>query len=134
MNQIGTEQTYPNGYRETTTGTGASDYSSAGAATKQTTGQGAQGGKSDETNIDSIANFARAIQSKVKDIPYIVPLTVGGVAFTLGVLASSRILRQVVLIAGGYAVRYALKNAPRDEIVTFAKKVVTNSFKQAQTA
>lgn len=136
MNQIGTEQTYPNGYREQTPGTGASDYSSVATSktTSQTTEKTAKGAKGDEPNVDSIANFARAIQTKVKEIPYIVPITIGGVAFTLGVLASSRILRQAVLIAGGFAVRYAIKNAPRDEIMTFAKKVVTNSFKQAQTA
>jgi hypothetical protein len=132
MNQYGTENTYPNGYREPTTSAGSTaDYGQTG---QTSTGQARQGGKDEGVNLDSIANFAKTIQSKVKDVPYIVPLTAGGVGFAIGVLASSRILRQLCLIAGGFAVRYAIKNAPRDQIMNFAKQVVANTYKQAQAA
>jgi hypothetical protein len=142
MNPTATDRSYPNGYRETT-GIGASEpYTGAGPTYPSTTDKPAaksyagqqEGGEAKATNLDSIANFAKAIQTKVKGVPYIVPIAIGGAAFTLGVLASSKILRQLTLLAGAYAMRYALQNAPKDQIMGFAKEVIVNTFKQAQRA
>jgi len=46
------------------------------------------------------------------------------------VLTSSRILRQMVIIAGGYAVKEAVKNAPKDEMMAFAKKMLVDAIQR----
>lgn len=147
MNTSGTEQYTPNGMRDQTAGSpGRSETMNQGGQTSsgyagQTSGaagqtSGSTGRKTSEkpegVSIDSLMNFARDIQTKVKDVPYLVPIAIGGAGFVLGVLASSRILRQMVVIASGYAVKYAVENAPKDEVLSFAKKIIVDSFHQAQ--
>ncbi|AUX47195.1 hypothetical protein SOCE26_087070 [Sorangium cellulosum] len=95
--------------------------------------QQAQGGEGG-VGLDALLKFAKDVQSKVKDVPYIVPIAIGGAAFAIGVLASSKILRQLTLLAGGYVVKYAIQNAPKDQIVDFAKKVVSDSFRASSRA
>ncbi|MGK3999720.1 hypothetical protein [Sorangium sp. So ce1024] len=92
--------------------------------------QGGDGGMS----LDMLLKFAKDVHGKVKDVPYIVPIAIGGAAFAIGVLASSKILRQLTLLAGGYAVKYAIQNAPKEQILDFAKKVVTDSFRASSKA
>ncbi|XXX75117.1 hypothetical protein WMF30_46425 [Sorangium sp. So ce134] len=123
MTTIGNDQytsaEYKNGIYE-----GGSQESSAHQA------QGGEGGMS----LDMLLKFAKDVQSKVKDVPYIVPIAIGGAAFAIGVLASSKILRQLTLLAGGYVVKYAIQNAPKEQIVDFAKKVVSDSFRASSRA
>jgi hypothetical protein len=83
-------------------------------------------------SLDALLKFARDVQGKIKDVPYIVPIAIGGAAFAIGVLASSKILRQLTLLAGGYVVKYAIQNAPKEEILGFAKRVVSDSFRASR--
>ncbi|WP_437481473.1 hypothetical protein [Sorangium sp. So ce1014] len=123
MTTIGNDQYTSTGYKNGIYEGGAQEGGSQESSSQQA--QGGEGGVS----LDMLLKFAKDIQGKVKDVPYIVPLAIGGAAFALGVLASSKILRQLTLVAGGYVVKYAIQNAPRDQIVDFAKKVVSDSFK-----
>jgi hypothetical protein len=137
MNNIGAE-TYspPNGYRDPGMHggihrdedlSGSKGTASAQASKTQASQQGQQ---DDSINLAKILSFAKDMQKQVKDIPYIVPIAVGGVAFTLGVLASSRILRQVVFMAGSYGLKQAIAAAPKDQIMDFAKKAVIDAIKR----
>ncbi|WP_438039521.1 hypothetical protein [Sorangium sp. So ce128] len=92
-----------------------------------------QGGEG-AVSLDMLLKFAKDIQTKVQDVPYIVPIAIGGAAFAIGVLASSKILRQLTLLAGGYAVKYAIQNVPREPIIDFAKKVVSDSYRASSRA
>jgi hypothetical protein len=140
MNPTGTEHSYPNGYRETSGTTepyaGVGQSYTGSVSTDKPAGSKpyAAPQKEEGSNLDSIANFVRTVQTKVKEIPYIVPIAIGGAGFALGVLASSRILRQLTFLSCAYAMKYALQNAPKDQIMGFAKEVLTNTFKQAQRA
>lgn len=150
MNNIGTEKsTPPNGYREPSSFEQSyRDQSAREPSPRETVRQSE--GFSEETGVSTaraqrstdqgegmrlgqIVNFARDVQAKVKEIPYIVPIAAGSAGFVLGVLASSRILRQLVFIAGGYAVKEAVKSAPKDEMLAFAKKLVVDAI-QRQSA
>jgi hypothetical protein len=138
MNTFGIEQHNPSIYRdrESTSSAGHADASYKTSSTaEQAPGKQTSGAQEhDEMSIGSILTFAKDIQAKTKEFPYLVPAMIGGAAFALGVLASSRILRQLVLMAGGYAVKYAIQNAPKDEMLSFAKKVMTDSFRAANAA
>ncbi|WP_437925932.1 hypothetical protein WMF37_43890 [Sorangium sp. So ce291] len=123
MTTIGNDQYTSGGYKN-----GIYEGGSQESGSQQA--QGGDGGMS----LDSLLKFAKDIQGKVKDVPYIVPIAIGGAAFAIGVLASSRILRQLTLLAGGYAVKYAIQNAPREQIIDFAKRVVTDSFRASSKA
>jgi hypothetical protein len=134
MNNIGAE-TYspPNGYRDPGKHGGIHrDEDLAGSAGTA----GAQASKpqasqqDDSISFGKILSFAKDVQKQVKEIPYIVPIAIGGVAFTLGVLASSRILRQVVFMAGSYGLKQAIAAAPKDQIMEFAKKAVVDAIKR----
>ncbi|WP_437598157.1 hypothetical protein [Sorangium sp. So ce590] len=123
MTIIGNDQYTSAGYKNGIYEGGAQEGGAQESSSQQA--QGGEGGVS----LDMLLKFAKDIQGKVKDVPYIVPLAIGGAAFALGVLASSKILRQLTLVAGGYVVKYAIQNAPKDQIIDFAKKVVSDSFK-----
>jgi hypothetical protein len=123
MTTIGNDQYTSTGYKN-----GIYEGGSQESGSQESSSQQAQGGEGG-VSLDRLLKFAKDIQGKVKDVPYIVPLAIGGAAFALGVLASSKILRQLTLVAGGYVVKYAIQNAPRDQIVDFAKKVVSDSFR-----
>ncbi|WP_437325172.1 hypothetical protein [Sorangium sp. So ce381] len=120
---ISNEQYTSGGYKNGIYEGGSQESGSHEPGAPQT--QGGEGAVS----LDMLLKFAKDIQAKVKDVPYIVPIAIGGAAFTIGVLASSKILRQLTLLAGGYAVKYAIQNVPREPIVDFAKKVVSDSFR-----
>lgn len=128
MTTIGNDQYTSAGYKNGIYEGGSQESGSQDSSAEQA--QGGEGGMS----LDMLLKFAKDIQGKVKDVPYIVPLAIGGAAFALGVLASSKILRQLTLVAGGYVVKYAIQNAPKDQIVDFAKKVVSDSFRASSRA
>lgn len=134
MNNIGAE-TYspPNGYRDPGMhgGIHRDEDLSGSKGTASAQGSKPQAGQQDDSiNLAKILSFAKDMQKQVKEIPYIVPIAVGGVAFTLGVLASSRILRQVVFMAGSYGLKQAIASAPKDQIMDFAKKAVIDAIKR----
>jgi hypothetical protein len=118
---------------------GNDQYTSAGykngihEGSQEPSAQQAQGGEG-AMSLDMLLKFARDIQGKVMDVPHIVPIAIGGAGFALGVLASSKILRQLTLLAGGYVVKYAIQNAPKEQIVGFAKKVVSDSYRASSRA
>ncbi|XXT17809.1 hypothetical protein WME94_47005 [Sorangium sp. So ce429] len=128
MTTIGNDQYTSGGYKNGIYEGGSQESGSQESGSQQA--QGGDGGMS----LDSLLKFAKDIQGKVKDVPYIVPIAIGGAAFAIGVLASSRILRQLTLLAGGYVVKYAIQNAPKEQIIDFAKRVVTDSFKASSRA
>ena len=128
MTTIGNDQYTSGGYKN-----GIYEGGSQESGSQESGSQQAQGGGGG-VSLDSLLKFAKDIQGKVKDVPYIVPIAIGGAAFAIGVLASSRILRQLTLLAGGYVVKYAIQNAPKDQILDFAKKVVTDSFQASSKA
>lgn len=135
MNTTDFEQRVMNGYCEPTSEASQPRvprdfHESTGKATDRQ----ASGARGQDASLDSVLKFAKGIQTKVKDNPYIVPIAIGGAAFTIGVLASSRILRKVVFFAGAYVLKYAIENAPKDEIMDFAKKVITDSFRASSAA
>ncbi len=128
MSTIGNEEYTPGGYQN--------GIYEPGSGTQESGAQGSQQGSQSQgggVTLDVLLKFAKDVQSKVKDVPYIVPIAIGGAAFTVGVLASSRILRQLTFLAGGYVVKYALQNAPKEQIIDFAKKVITDSFHASRT-
>lgn len=138
--ESGSSYSYPNG-ASSASGTsqvgrgsqsGASTDSNGGQATSQS--PGASGSEQGGSQMDSLIQAAQRITSRVAKSQYSLPIAIGGAAFLLGALASSRILRQIVLIAGGYAVKYAIAHAPKDEIVDFAKNFVKTSIMQPRTA
>jgi hypothetical protein len=135
MSNYGGESTVPpNGYREPglrdRTMQGDHVYGDVDPPKPQAAGadkaEGASKGQG--IGLNQILNFAKDMQSKVKDIPYIVPIAAGAAGFVPGTLVSSRILRQIVLLAGGYAVKQAVAAAPKDEIFAFAKKVIVDAI------
>lgn len=128
MTTIGNDQYTSAGYKN-----GIYEGGSQEAGSQESSSQQAQAGEGG-MSLDMLLKFAKDIQGKVKDVPYIVPLAIGGAAFALGVLASSKILRQLTLLAGGYVVKYAIQNAPKDQIADFAKKVVSDSFRASSRA
>ncbi|WP_437936216.1 hypothetical protein [Sorangium sp. So ce341] len=128
MSTIGNDQYTSTGYKN-----GIYEGGSQEAGSQESSSQQAQGGDG-AMSLDMLLKFAKDVQSKVKDVPYIVPIAIGGAAFAIGVLASSKILRQLTLLAGGYVVKYAIQNAPKDQIVDFAKKVVSDSFRASSRA
>jgi len=148
MDNIGAEKsTPPNGYRDyregdlrepavktegtsADTGYRAGVQQSAGNAERSAGYSQKSAGQGEGMRFGQIMNFAKDVQTKVKDIPYIVPIAFGGAGFVLGVLASSRILRQVVLFAGSYALKQAVKNAPTDEMLSIAKKMVIDAIQR----
>jgi hypothetical protein len=128
---IGSEQsssyTHPNGATSTSGTSQAGRASSGGGqASSQSSGGGSQ--------MDSLVQTAQRITSQMVKSPYSLPIAIGGAAFVLGALASSKILRQLVLVAGAYAVKYAMANAPKDEMLEFAKNFVKTSIAQPQSA
>ncbi|WP_437525938.1 hypothetical protein WME79_40010 [Sorangium sp. So ce726] len=125
---IGNDQYTSGGYKN-----GIYEGGSQESGSHEPGAQQAQGGEG-AVNLDMLLKFAKDIQTKVKDVPYIVPIAIGGAAFAIGVLASSKILRQLTLLAGGYAVKYAIQNVPREPIVDFAKKVVSDSYRASSRA
>ncbi|WP_437568861.1 hypothetical protein [Sorangium sp. So ce542] len=128
MSTIGNDQYTSTGYKN-----GIYEGGSQETGSQESSSQQAQGGDG-AMSLDMLLKFAKDVQSKVKDVPYIVPIAIGGAAFAIGVLASSKILRQLTLLAGGYVVKYAIQNAPKDQIVDFAKKVVSDSFRASSRA
>jgi hypothetical protein len=84
--------------------------------------------------MDSLIQSAQRLTSSVVKSQYSLPIAIGGAAFILGALASSKILRQLVLVAGAYAVKYAIANAPKDEMLEFAKNFVKASIAPQQSA
>lgn len=129
MNPIGNEQyTPPNGIASRYEST-SSDFSQQSGQSGAST-QGAQSKQSQQGKQSELGQFAE----RIKGIPYIVPVTIGGAAFLLGVLASSKILRTAVLLAGTYALKYAVQNAPKQEMMDYAKKIVVDAIKHPQSA
>lgn len=129
MNPIGNEQyTPPNGIASRYESS-SSDFSAqsgqSGASTQSTQGQ-----QSKQSKQSELGQFAQ----RVRDIPYIVPVAIGGAAFLLGVLASSKILRTAVMLAGTYALKYAVQNAPKQEMMDYAKKIVVDAIKHPHSA
>ena len=146
MNNI-SDQNSTYGYRDQASGAGSAGASQAGrsgqsisqpasggASTASSGAQSAATSGSSQTSGQDFVQTAKSIGSKVSASPYTLPIAIGGVAFILGALASSKILRQIVLIAGGYAVKYAIQNAPKDEILDYAKNFVKSSLAQPRTA
>ncbi|MGK4001880.1 hypothetical protein WMF31_04610 [Sorangium sp. So ce1036] len=126
MTTIGNEQYASSEYRNGTYEGAAQEPGAHASHASQ--GQDSDGGM----RLDVLLKLARDVQGKIKDVPYIVPIAIGGAAFAIGVLASSKILRQLTLLAGGYVVKYAIQNAPKEEILGFAKKVVSDSFRASR--
>ena len=151
MNTNGIDQYTPSNHHEPMTGVNGSQphasRESFGAArepfgathkpfgaTESAANKQASGAPKATLSIDTLLKFANDLKTKAQNVPYLIPIAAGGVGFTLGVLASSRILRKVALLGGAYGVRYAIQNAPKDEILSFAKKVVTDAFHAANAA
>ncbi len=124
---IGSEQgsmhNYPNGASST------SGTSQAGRGTSGASGSVQTGGQ-----MDSVIQTAQRVGSQMMKSPYSLPIAIGGAAFVLGALASSRILRQLVFFGCAYAVKYAVANAPKDQIADYAKNFIKASFSQQQSA
>lgn len=135
MNNIGADtHSPPNGYHDPSKH-GVSQHDEDLASSKGMTGVQASKPQASQQQNDSITfgkivSFAKDVQKHIKEIPYIVPIAVGGVAFTLGVLASSRILRQAAFMASGYGLKQAIAAAPKDQIMEFAKKAVVDAIKR----
>ena len=125
---IGNEQYASGGYKN-----GIYEGGSHEPGANEAGAQPTQGGEG-AVSLDMLLKFAKDIHAKVKDVPYIVPIAIGGAAFAIGVLASSKILRQLTVLAGGYAVKYAIQNVPREPIIDFAKKVVSDSYRASSSA
>ncbi|WP_437588173.1 hypothetical protein [Sorangium sp. So ce1000] len=123
MTTIGNDQYTSGGYKN-----GVYEGDAHESGSREPGAQQAQSGEGG-VSLDMLLRFAKDIQGKVKDVPYIVPIAIGGAAFTIGVLASSKILRQLTLLAGGYVVKYAIQNVPKEPIIDFAKKVVSDSYR-----
>jgi hypothetical protein len=139
---IGSEQgspyTYPNGASATggtsQAGRASSGQSSAGSSGGQASSQSSGSAQGGGSQMDSLVQTAQRITSQVVKSQYSLPIAIGGAAFILGALASSKILRQLVLVAGAYAVKYAIAHAPKDEMLDFAKNFVKTSLAQPQSA
>jgi hypothetical protein len=122
----GASHSHPNG---TTSTSGASPFARSGQS--QTSSSPAE---ASESGVDQVKQTAQRIGSQMWGSPYSLPIAIGGAAFILGTLASSRILRQLVLLAGVYAVKYAVQNAPKDQIMDYAKNYVKAQFAQPKAA
>jgi hypothetical protein len=130
----GSSYSYPNG----ATATGGSSQAGRGTSTQSSEsssgGQASSSAQGGGSQMDTLMQAAQRITSQVAKSPYSLPIAIGGAAFLLGALASSKILRQLVLIAGGYAVKYAITHAPKDEMVDFAKNFVKTTLAHQQSA
>lgn len=142
MNSTISDQNSTYGYRDQTSSTGTSQAGRSGQSISQpssgssssSSAQTSPTSGSPQTSGQDFVQTAKNVGAKVTASPYTLPIAIGGVAFILGALASSKILRQIVLIAGGYAVKYAIQHAPKDEILDYAKNFVKSSLAQPRSA
>jgi hypothetical protein len=136
MSNFGAEGTSrPNGIREPGArdpGMQAGTYSEGPRmyGVDQAASRGVSGDPGKGINLRKIVSFAKEAQGTVMKVPYIVPIAAGTAGFVLGVFASSRILRQLALMAGTYALKEAVKTAPKDEILNFAKRTLLEAIER----
>ena len=122
------EQPFMNGYREPLHAASPPEVPrDFHELTDPAPGQQASGAPDEEASISPFMKLAKDLSAKVKDAPYLVPIAIGGVAFTIGVLVSSRILRNVVFMAGTYAIKEAIANVPKGALLDLAMKVIGGS-------
>lgn len=147
MSNVGVDNPFPpNGYREpssyrvgptkvseptngSTNGSTQIKDQGTGAQSKDQ-GTSAQSKGKEGITLSKIVSFTKSMAQKAQGTPYVIPLAAGTAGFVLGVLASSRILRQLAYMAGGYAVKEAVKAAPKDEILAFAKRTLLDAIEK----